>query len=223
MKRLLITILLLASNPIQLIRADDQEEVRKVATAMSDAMAKKDWGAVFEQWGERVKMSNTWEAFFEASFAIETKQRWKGEAEKLLAELYEEEAAEKELEAARKKKPRLPDDEEIKIVLKHISDHKKLWAGWMKVMNKDAPAPPRHDFAGASIELMGNFARLSDGDIELYFKKEEGAWKFTVEEIEPDLQKKIEKAARGVGRQPDPAPEPNSGGKTKPAPEQPPE
>ena len=43
------------------------------------------------------------------------------------------------------------------------------------------------------------------------------------EEIEPDLQKKIEKAARGVGRQPDPAPEPNSGGKTKPAPEQPPE
>ena len=90
----------------------------------------------------------------------------------------------------------MSDDDEIKIVLSHISDHRKLWAEWMKVMSKDTRAPARHDFGKASVKLKGEFARLSDGDIQLHFKKEKGVWKFTVKAIEPDLQK-LEEGEQG--------------------------
>jgi len=172
-----------------LAEEDDVAAVRKAATEVSKALAARDWGTVYDGWCERLQRANAWEAFFEVNFAIETRQQWSKAAQQLLDELFNEDAAEKALAAVLKKNPKLDDDTEMKILLDHVTDRRKLWVEWTKLMTADAEVVPTQGFAGARVEKTGAFALLTKGEITMLFKREGGAWKISTEEIETEYRK----------------------------------
>ncbi len=79
-------------------------------------------------------------------------------------------------------------ERKMELLMNHVTDRKALWIEWTKVRTKDSKVSAPHDFGKATVEFLDGFAKLSDGEIVMYFKKEDDRWKLTVRDIEPDLQ-----------------------------------
>jgi hypothetical protein len=175
--------------------ANEKEEIRIAATAAANELAKRDWAKIYDSWCADLQFHNTWEALFEASFAIETNQQWAKDAKRILSKLYREAEAEAAVEALRKKKPKHRADEEIEIFMNHIIDRRKLWVEWAKVMRKDVEPPPPMNFVDAHVKIDRGLATLKQGKVRLNFIREKGEWKITSASVEPRLRtNKVEQA-----------------------------
>ncbi len=95
--------------------ADDTAEIREAATSASKALSERKWGAIYDGWCDRLQFVNSWEAFFEANFAIEAKQKWKEQAEAILLKYYKKAEADRALGETLRENSKLPDDDRIRL------------------------------------------------------------------------------------------------------------
>jgi predicted small metal-binding protein len=182
MKILTCTIAILCQFTLS---ADDKTEVIKRANQIEKLQQTKKWDQLYDTYSAKMKehvIKNIWWNL------IHIAEKYPEETDAIIKRHFQEDKAKKMMEV--KASPDLIEREQI--ILENIIHRKELFAAFMNLAMKEKVMPKAVDYSNANVVIQKLIAKMSLGDITLYYIKEEGTWMSTSKHAEPDILDKEE-------------------------------